>query len=91
MQALAQPEFATIACARPLDIFFWDKTTGADLIWLAVKTPAALQGTSEQRIAKSNSFSFFIPAWTAPARNPKAEVTLPEETKVNINSNISRN
>jgi hypothetical protein len=83
MQALAQPEFTTITCARPFVICFWDKTTGADLIWLVVKTPAALQGTSEQRIAKSSLSSLFIPALTAPARNPEAEVTLPEGIKVN--------
>jgi hypothetical protein len=47
MQALAQPEFTTIACPRLLAMYLWDRTTGADLIWLVVKTPAALQGTSE--------------------------------------------
>jgi hypothetical protein len=84
MQALAQPEFTTIACARPFAICLWDKITGADLIWLVVKTPAAVQGTSEQRIAKSSSSLLFIPAYTAPARNPEAELTLPEGIKADI-------
>jgi hypothetical protein len=83
IQALAQPEFTTIACARFLAIWLWDKMTGADLIWLVVKTPAALQGTLEQRMAKSSSSLPFIPAATAPARNPEAEVTLPEGISVN--------
>jgi hypothetical protein len=91
MQVLAQPEFTTIARARPLAICLWDKITGADLIWLVVKTPAALQGTSEQRIAKSSSPSLFIPACTAPAKNPEAEVTLPEGIKSNIRFKYSKN
>jgi hypothetical protein len=90
VQALAQPEFTTTACARPFAIRLWDKTTAADLIWLVVKTPAAVQGTSEQRIAKSGSPLLFIPARTAPARNPEAEVTPPEGTKVNIKSKYNK-
>jgi len=73
-----------MACVRPFAICLWDKITGADLIWLVVKTPAAVQGTSEQRIAKSSSSPFFIPACTAPARNPEAEITLPEGITLNI-------
>jgi hypothetical protein len=88
---LAQPEFATIACTLPLIICLWDKITGADLIWLVVKTPAALQGTSEQSIAKSSSSLLFIPARTAPARKPEAELTLPEGIKSNIEFKYNKN
>jgi hypothetical protein len=90
VQALAQPELTTIACARPFDMCLWDKTTGADLIWLVVKTPAALQVTLEQRIAKSSSSVLFIPACTAPAENPEAEVMLPEAIKSNIGFKYSK-
>jgi hypothetical protein len=81
---LAQPEFTTIACARLLVIRLCDKITGADLIWLVVKTPAALQGDWEQRIARSGSSLLFMPEHTAPARNPAGEVMLPEGTTLTI-------
>jgi hypothetical protein len=90
MQALAQPEFTTMACVRPFAICLWDKITGADLIWLVVKTPADVQGTSEQRIARSSSSSLFILAHTAPAKNPEAEVTLPEGITLNIQLKYSK-
>jgi hypothetical protein len=45
---------------------------------LVVKTPAATQGFSEHRIAKSSFSWLFILALTAPARNPCGEVTVPE-------------
>ena len=44
---------------------------------LVVKTPAATQGASEKRMAKSSSPEVFIPEETAPARKPCGEVALP--------------
>jgi hypothetical protein len=77
-QALAQPEFTTTACALCLAIRILDSLTGADFIRLVVKTPAAVQATSEYKMARSGILSFLIPALTAPAKNPIGEVTFPD-------------
>ena len=72
MQALAQPELATIARMAPLAAWTLDTRTGAAFTLFEVKTAAAAQGFSEKKTERSG-FVFLdpTPAWTPEARKPK--------------------
>ena len=89
VQALAFPELATIACARPRFRWARQTLTGAAHTWLVVNIPAAVAGTSDTINAKSRflplSDPFPVPRRlisqnTPAARKPFGAVTDPDKT-----------
>src|SRR5579883_143918 len=73
---LALPLLTMTACALPLCRCFWQTSTGAARVALVVKVPAAMQGTSDNKIARSLiEASDLMPQAVAPARKPWGAVT----------------
>src|SRR5579884_917616 len=73
------------ACALPLRRCSWQTMTGAARVVLGVKVPAAMQGTSESKMARSLiEASDLMPQAVTPARNPWGAVT-----QLSISRNVS--
>src|SRR5579885_3113297 len=72
----ALPLFTITDCTLPLFKRSWQTRTGAARVLLVVKVPAAIQGTSDAKIARSlMELSDLIPQAVVPARNPWGAVT----------------
>src|SRR6266480_7969230 len=73
---LALPLLTMTAWALPLFNRSWQTMTGAARVLLVVKVPAATQGTSDARIARSLMVvSDLMPHAVTPARKPWGAVT----------------
>ena len=70
VQALAQPELVTTACAVPVCTCARLTVTGAATTRLVVNTPAAAAGRSETSRARSALPLRFMPQALMPAANP---------------------
>jgi len=78
VQALALPEFTTMPRRCPRPTCFFVTTHGAAITWFVVNTPAAWQCSAVDAMTATSSRAVpagFTPAATAPATNPRANVT----------------
>src|SRR5947209_3178649 len=83
----ALPLFTTTACALPLFKRSWQTRTGAARVLLGVNVPAATQGISHAKMARSGiESSDLMPQDVIPARKPRGAVT-----QLSISRKISGN
>lgn len=73
VQALALPELTTTPRSFPLATCFLPITTPGATTLLVVNTAAAVAGVSLTKSPTSMAWVDLIPAWVAPARNPRGE------------------